>query len=86
MSDIWNTGMREDFKPDDIVAFARILVYAGYFERQLDIVEYFESPYKWFDEYSCWRKLGSPFPDDASWNEFHATLFSEKELEKCLEE
>jgi len=51
---------------DEVQAFARDGVASGYFETVEALLEYFEKPWHWADEYVWWNRAGRP--DDAeSW-------------------
>ena len=40
----------------EVVSFARVLDAAGKFERTIDVIYYFEKPWKWGHEYSLWKQ------------------------------
>ena len=55
---------------DMILAFATVLTDVGFFSSASDVIDYFEKPHNWINEYVVWIKYGQPTYDDENWDEF----------------
>jgi len=53
---------------NDLITFARALDYDNYFE-SVDVIDFFEEPYKWTHEFRVWESFGKPDPSEPFGNE-----------------
>jgi hypothetical protein len=50
---------------DQVVAFARVLVEAGYLGScQFAVINYFKTPWRWKRQHAEWVRVGNPDPFD----------------------